>query len=44
MDKMLVAIFSDQNQAYAGCSALKEMHAQGSITIYSIAVVSQNRQ
>ena len=44
MDKMLVVIFSDQNRAYDACSALKEMHAQGSFTIYSIAVVSQNRQ
>ena len=44
MDKMLVAIFVDPNKAYEGCSALKEMHAQGSLTIYSIAVVAQNRQ
>jgi uncharacterized membrane protein len=44
MDKMLVAIFNDQNTAYDACNALKEMHAQGGLTIYSIAVVAQNRQ
>jgi uncharacterized membrane protein len=44
MDKMLVAIFADQNKASEACSALKEMHTQGGITIYSIAIVAQNRQ
>jgi uncharacterized membrane protein len=44
MDKMLVAIFVDQNKAYDACSALKEMHAHGSLTIYSIAIVAQDRQ
>ncbi len=43
MDKMLVTVFSDQSQAYDACGALKDMHHQGTITIYSIALVAQNR-
>ena len=44
MDKMIVTVFADQHRAYDACNALKDMHAQGLITIYSIAVVAQNRQ
>jgi uncharacterized membrane protein len=44
MDKMLVTIFNGPHRAYDACPALKQMHDEGSITIYSLAVVIQNRQ
>jgi uncharacterized membrane protein len=44
MDKMLVTIFNEPNKAYEACPALKQMHDEGCITIYSLALVFQNRQ
>jgi uncharacterized membrane protein len=44
MDKMLVTIFNEPYRAHDACTALKQMHDEGGITIYSLAVVVQSRQ
>src|SRR5262245_11135302 len=43
MDKMLVTIFNEAFRAYEAYPVLKEMHDEGNLTIYSLAVVIQNR-
>ena len=44
MDKMLVTIFNEAFRAYEACPVLRQMHDEGNLTIYSLAVVVQNRQ
>src|SRR5262245_14212948 len=39
MDRMIVMTFDDEPAAYAAARALKELHWQGSITLYSGSVV-----
>ncbi len=39
MDKILVAVFNDEHQANDGVRALKELHTEGSITLYGQAVI-----
>jgi uncharacterized membrane protein len=39
MDKMIVAVFDNETKAYDGLKALKDLHAEGSITQYAAAVV-----
>jgi uncharacterized membrane protein len=39
MDKMLVAVFNDEKQAYEGRRALGDLDADGAITVYSTAVI-----
>ena len=39
MNKMLVAVFSTETEAFEGISALKDLHADGSITLYSSGVI-----
>jgi len=41
MSKFVVVVFSDEKKAYEGLHALKELHAEGSITLYSNAVVQR---
>ncbi len=41
-DKMIVAIFDNEKQAYAGLKALKDLHAEGSITLYASAVIAKD--
>ena len=38
MNKMLVAVFDSETQAFEGLSALKELHGSGDISLYSTAV------
>jgi len=40
-DKMIVVIFDDQKKAYEGIKALKDLHAEGSITLYASAVIAK---
>jgi uncharacterized membrane protein len=40
MEKMLVAVFDNETQAFEGLSALKELHKSGDISLYANAVVS----
>lgn len=44
MNKMLVAVFETENNAYEGLSALKELHSNSDITLYASAVVSKNEK
>src|SRR5579871_1603979 len=39
MSKMIVIVFDTERQAYEGSRALKELHNEGSITLYGQAVV-----
>jgi uncharacterized membrane protein len=40
-DKMIVVIFDDEKKAYEGIKALKDLHAEGSITLYASAVIAK---
>jgi uncharacterized membrane protein len=42
MNKMLVAVFGNENSAYEGLSALKELHHNSDITLYASAVVTKD--
>jgi uncharacterized membrane protein len=42
MNKMLVAIFDREAAAFEGLSALKELHRDGDISLYSSAVVAKD--
>lgn len=44
MNKMLVAVFETENQAYEGLSALKDLHSNGDITLYASAVISKDEK
>ena len=44
MDKMIVTIFDDEKSAYEGLRALKELHAEGSVTLRSAAVIAKDIQ
>ena len=44
MDKMLVVVFKDESRAYEGTNALRELHAEGSITLYAAAVIAKDAQ
>ena len=44
MDKMLVVVFGDESKAYEGSKALRELHAEGSITLYAAAVIGKDAQ
>lgn len=42
MNKMLIAVFDTETQAYEGLSALKGLHQDGDITLYAAAVISKD--
>jgi uncharacterized membrane protein len=42
MSKFIVIVFPGESQAYEGTRALKELHAEGSLTLYGLAVVSKD--
>lgn len=42
MDKMLVVAFDDESKAYEGVTALKELHTEGSLTLYATAVITKD--
>jgi len=44
MNKMLVAVFDNENKAFEGLSALKDLHKKGDITLYASAVVNKNEK
>ncbi len=39
MDDILVVVFDSERQAYEGYSVLKELHAEGHIALYGVALV-----
>lgn len=42
MDKVVAVVFNQEKQAYEGLRALRDLHADGSITLYSNAVVARD--
>jgi uncharacterized membrane protein len=43
MDKMLVAVFDNETEAFDGQSALRDLHRDGDITLYAWAVIVKDR-
>ena len=41
MDKLIAAVFDNETKAYEGAKALKDLDAQGSITLYALGVVAK---
>jgi uncharacterized membrane protein len=41
-DKMIVAVFDNEKNAYEGTKALSDLHAEGSITLYASAVIAKD--
>ena len=42
MSKMLVVAFDDESKAYEGTKALRELHWEGSVSVYAGAVVARD--
>jgi hypothetical protein len=42
MNKMLIAIFDREAAAFEGLSALKDLHRNGDISLYSSAVIAKD--
>jgi uncharacterized membrane protein len=42
MSKFVVVVFPGETQAYQGVRALKELHLEGSLTLYGMAVVAKD--
>jgi uncharacterized membrane protein len=42
MDKVVAVVFNEEKQAYEGLRALRDLHADGSITLYSDMVVAKD--
>jgi uncharacterized membrane protein len=43
MNKMLVAVFDSEPAAFEGLNALKDLHRNGDITLYSSAVIARDK-
>jgi uncharacterized membrane protein len=41
MSKFVVVVFPNERKAYEGTSALRELHAEGSLTLYSLATIAK---
>lgn len=41
-NKMIVAVFDNEKNAYEGSKALNDLHAEGSITLYASAVIAKD--
>lgn len=42
MSKMMVAAFDDESSAYKGAEALRDLHREGSVSVYAAAVVARD--
>ena len=42
MDKIMAVVFDEEKQAYEGLRAFRDLHKDGSITLYSDAVVAKD--
>lgn len=42
MNKVVVVVFGDEKQAYDGSRALRDLHQEGSITLYADAVITKD--
>ncbi len=43
MNKMIVSVFSNEKSAFEGLSALRELHSEGSISLFSSAVLVKDQ-
>jgi hypothetical protein len=43
MDRIIVAVFEDEKKAYEGSRALRELHDEGSITLYADSAIAKDR-
>src|SRR4030095_1114312 len=43
MNKMLLAVFTNEADAYKGVNALKDLHNSGDITVYATSVIVKDR-
>jgi uncharacterized membrane protein len=43
MNKLLAIVFDDERSAYEGVKALKELHAESSVTLYATAVIAKGQ-
>ncbi len=43
MNKMIVAVFEHEAAAFDGLSALKDLHRDGDITLYSSTVIAKDK-
>src|SRR5512136_1713438 len=42
MNKMIVTVFNEESRAYEGAKDLRELHAEGSLTLYATAVIAKD--
>ncbi len=42
MDNMVIVVFDDESRAYEGYRVLKELHAEGTITLYAQTVIAKD--
>jgi uncharacterized membrane protein len=42
MDKMIISVFDDEAKAFEGSRAIKELHSDGSITLYAGAIIARD--
>jgi len=42
MDKMMVVVFNSEKDAYEGARAIKELHAEGDLVLYAMAVIAKD--
>ena len=44
MNRMIVVIFAGQTEAYVGVRALRQLHEEGSLALYSLGVIAKSDQ
>ena len=44
MNKMIVTVFNNEKSAYEGLTAIKQLHTEGSLTLYAAAVIAKDRK
>lgn len=44
MSKFIVVVFPDETHAYQGTRALKDLHAEGSLALYGMAVIAKDKE
>jgi uncharacterized membrane protein len=43
MNKMIVTVFNNEKNAYEALTAIKQLHTEGSLTLYAAAVIAKDR-
>ena len=44
MSKMVVVVFDDETKAYEGAQALRALHVEGSVSVYSAAIIGRDNE